>query len=152
MLAIERETTAGNIIRSTAVALPTPTRLRRTSMGEQRAGIPRRTARQMHVRTKVSEARGSRLGTWIAVVDSNLAPATVEREVQAAQTEEVAAEIAWATEAYHQAPAVAPRVEAALLAGLRVEEGEEARERAVREVPPAWEAREEVEDGGGNQP
>jgi len=87
------------------------------------------------------------------VVGSKRAPAAAQPGVRAARTERAVAGIAWATEAYRQAPAVAPEAEKAPSAGHRVERDEKARERAVREALPAWELpAEAVVDAGGSQP
>jgi len=91
------------------------------------------TARRMHVRIKVRGAGGSRQARWIVAE----------------------AAIAWAIVVYHQAPAAAPREEAAPLAELRVGRAAAARARAVRGVPPVWAAPAvapaAVAGGGGNQ-
>ena len=88
------------------------------------------------------------------MVGCNQAPAAAQPEVRVARTERAVAGIAWATEAYRQAPAVPPEAEVAPSAGYRVEREEKARERAVREALPAWElpAPEVVVDAAGNQP
>jgi len=106
----------------------------------------------MHDRIKVSGQGGSRRAPWTAVAGSNLAPATAQRAVRAGQTEQVAAAIAWATEVFRQALAVAPGAEVVPLAEPRVEGAGAARERAVRGVLPVWAAlAAAVAGGGGNQ-
>jgi len=145
--------TIGSTMRSTVVAHPIPTKQRLTSSVVPLVAIPRRAGKQTHGKTKVSVAGGCRGAPWTVVAGSNLVPATVVPGVQAGQTERVAVGIAWATEVYRQALAVAQ--EAAPWAELRVEEAKTLRERAVRGAPPAWAARAAVAGhvaagGGGN--
>jgi len=98
----------------------------------------------MHVRIKVRGAGGSKEARWIVAVDNKQELWTVAE-----------AAIAWAIGVYHQAPAAAPREEAAPLAELRVGRAAAARARAVRGVPPVWGAPAvapaAVAGGGGNQ-
>src|SRR5437588_396527 len=88
-------------------------------LGQRWAGAGGATARRMHVRIKVRGAGGSKQARWIVAVDNRQEPWTVAE-----------AAIAWAIAVYHQAPAVAPRAEAAPLAELRVGRAAAARARA----------------------
>ncbi len=99
----------------------------------------------MHVRIKVRGAGGSKPARWIVAADNKQELWTVAE-----------AAIAWAIGVYHQAPAAAPREEAAPLPELRVgRAAAAARARAVRGVPPVWGgpavALAAVAGGGGNQ-
>ena len=118
--------------------------------------IPHRAGRQTRAKTKVKWGADSKREPQTAVAGSKLAPATGRPGVEMEQTAQVAeVAIAWATEVYRQALAVALGAEEAPLAEPRVEGA--ARVRAVRAVPPAWAAalavaREAaVAGGGGNQ-
>src|SRR5882724_11463714 len=110
------------------------TKQRPTSTGVVLVEIPHRAGRQTRAKTKVKGGADSRREPQTAVAGSKLAQATGRPGVEMEQTARVAqAAIAWATEVYRRAPAVALGV-AVLLAELRAEE--EARERAVHGVPP----------------
>jgi len=123
-------------------------------MGVLLEEIPHRAGRQTRAKTKVKWGADSRREPQTAVAGSKLAPATGRPGVEMEQTAQAAeAAIAWATEVYRRAPAVALGTEAVPLAELRVEGA--ARERAVHGVPPVWAvpgaAPAAVAGGGGNQ-
>jgi hypothetical protein len=123
---------------STVAAHRIPTKQRLTDTAVPLVAIPLRAGKQTLAKTKVSVAAGCRRAPWTVVAGSNLALATAPLGVQAGQTERVAVGIAWATEVYRKALAVAQ--EAAPWAELRMEEAKALRERAVRGAPPAWAA------------